>query len=219
MKTWQKVGIGIAVLAVAGGIVWYSVTQANKDVVTVQTTHASKEHLVSIVTASGEVRPRTYSNVLAEGFGRITGIRVKEGDHVKRGDILMDVDRVQPAADVDAQAALEDSMKASLDSAEAAYRQAQADLRTQQANLEKAKSDNDRGVLLIKNGIIPAQQYDLYKSTYDAAVSSVASATAHLAQTKAQVAQAQSVLGQSKATLVHLRDVLNKTTYPRRSRA
>ncbi len=213
MKTWQKVGIGIAVLAVAGGIVWYSVTQANKDVVTVQTTHASKEHLVSIVTASGEVRPRTYSNVLAEGFGRITGIRVKEGDHVKRGDILMDVDRVQPAADVDAQAALEDSMKASLDSAEAAYRQAQADLRTQQANLEKAKSDNDRGVLLIKNGIIPAQQYDLYKSTYDAAVSSVASATAHLAQTKAQVAQAQSVLGQSKATLVHLRDVLNKTTY------
>ncbi len=213
MKTWQKVAMGLGLLAVAGGIVWYSVNQANKDVVTVQTTRVGKEHLVSIVTASGEIRPRTYSNVLAEGFGRITGILVKEGDHVKRGDILMTVDRVQPSADVDAQSALLSSMQSSLESSQAAYRQAQDDLKTQQANLDKAKSDNTRGELLIKDGIIPAQQYDQYKETYAAALSSVASATEHLAQTKAQIGQAQFVLNQSKATLVHLRDVLNKTTY------
>jgi HlyD family secretion protein len=212
MKTWQKVATGVGVVILAGGIVWYSVNQANKDVVTVQTAHVGTERLVSIVTASGEVRPRTYSNVLAEGFGRITGIRVKEGDHVKKGDILMDIDRVQPAADVQAQAALVQSLQASLDASKAAYIQAQADLKTQQANLEKARNDNERGENLIKNGIIPAQQYDLYKSTYDAALSSVASATAHLAQTKAQVAQAQELIAQSAATRVHLQDVLNKTT-------
>src|ERR1700683_3773538 len=186
MKTWQKVAMGLGLLAVAGGIVWYSVNQANKDVVTVQTSRVGKEHLVSIVTASGEIRPRTYSNVLAEGFGRITGILVKEGDHVKRGDILMTVDRVQPSADVDVQAALLSSMQSSLESSQAAYRQAQDDLKTQQANLDKAKNDNTRGELLIKDGIIPAQQDDQYKETYDAAQSSVASATEHLAQTKAQ---------------------------------
>ena len=79
MKTWQKITIGVVGLAAAAGIVAYSVNQANKDVVTVQTSKVAKQRVVSVVTASGEIRPRTYSNVLAEGMGRITDIYVKEG--------------------------------------------------------------------------------------------------------------------------------------------
>ena len=213
MKTWKKVGIGVGVAVVAAGIVTYSIKQANKDTVTVQTAKVTKQKLTSIVTASGEIRPRNYANVLAEGFGPITDIVVKEGDHVKKGDVLMHVDRVQASADADAQAASLSGMQASMSSAEAANHQAEADLITQQANLAKAKSDWDRGRKLLADGLIPAQQYDQYKMAYDSASSSVASAQARLSQTKAQIEQARYVQEQSKSQLVHLRDVLNKTTY------
>lgn len=213
MKTWQKVCTGIGFVVMAGGLIAYSVNQANKDVVTVQTAKVAKARVVSVVTASGEIKPRTYSNVLAEGLGRITQILVKEGDQVKKGDILMQVDRVQPAADADAQAASMSSAKAALDSAKAAERSAVADLASQQANLDKCKLDFERGQSLVNDGLIPKQQFDATKATYDAAVAAVASGTAHVAQTKADAARAQFTLEQSQAMLVHSKDVLNKTTY------
>ena len=82
MKTWHKVAIGAGAVVVLGGIVLFSVNQANKGVVTVQTAKvATQDSLVSLVTASGEVKPTTYTNVTAQGFGRITEILVREGDH------------------------------------------------------------------------------------------------------------------------------------------
>lgn len=213
MKTWKKVSLGVGIAVVAAGIVIYSVKQANKDTVTVQTAKVARERLTSIVTASGEIRPKNYANVLAEGFGPITSINVKEGDHVKKGDILMHVDPVQARADADAQIANLASVQAALASAEAANHQAQADLITQQANQQKAKADFQRGQALIKDGLIPQQQFDQYKASYDAAVATVSSAQARLSQTKAQVEQARFAQEQSKAQLVHLNDVLNKTTY------
>src|SRR2546422_2984617 len=101
MKTWHKVAIGVGAVVVLGGIVLFSVNQANKGVVTVQTAKvATQDNLVSLVTASGEVKPTTYTNVTAQGFGRITEILVKEGDHIKKGDKLLLQENVQANADV-----------------------------------------------------------------------------------------------------------------------
>jgi HlyD family secretion protein len=73
MKTWQKVSLGVGGVVVLGGIVLFSIKQANKGVVTVQTAKvASQDTLISQVTASGEIKPTTYTNVTAQGFGRIT---------------------------------------------------------------------------------------------------------------------------------------------------
>ena len=106
MKTWHKVAIGAGVAVVLGGIVLFSVNQANKGVVTVQTAKVAKQDsLVSLVTASGEIKPTTYTNVTAQGFGRITAILVKEGDKVKKGDKLLLQENVQANADVQAQSA------------------------------------------------------------------------------------------------------------------
>src|SRR5437899_7773291 len=87
MKTWHKVAIGAGAVVVLGGIVLFSVNQAHKGVVTVQTAKvANQESLVSLVTASGEIKPTTYTNVTAQGFGRITAILVREGDHARKGE-------------------------------------------------------------------------------------------------------------------------------------
>jgi HlyD family secretion protein len=214
MKTWHKVGIGLAAAAVVGGIVWFSVNQANKGVVIVQTAKVAKQDsLVSQVTASGEVKPTTYTNITAQGFGRITEIVVKEGDHIKKGDKLLLQENVQATADVQAQAATINSYQSGVQAAEASYRAAQSDLSLQQSNLEKAKLDYDRGQGLYKDGLIAKQDFDQRKTSYDGAVASVEASRARMLSQKAQLEQVGSQLDQSKAVLVRTKDILSKTTY------
>jgi len=214
MKMWQKVAIGAAVVVVGAGIVIYSINQANKGVTTVQTAKvASHESLISLVTASGEIKPTTYTNVQAQGFGRITEILVKEGDKIKKGDRLLVQDAIQANADVQAQAAALNASESGIAASEASYKAAQADLLTQKANLEKAKLDFDRGQGLYRDGLIAKQDFDQRKTTYDAAVASADSANAKVLQVRAQLDQSRAQLNQTKAVLTHTRDVLNKTTY------
>jgi HlyD family secretion protein len=214
MKTWQKVSIGVGGVVVLGGIVLFSINQANKGVVTVQTAKvASQDTLISQVTASGEIKPTTYTNVTAQGFGRITQILVKEGDKIKKGDRLLLQEDVQANADVQAQSAAINSSEMGVQAAEASFRSAQSDLIQQQANLEKAKLDWERGQGLFKDGLIPKQDFDQRKSTYDAAFAAVDSSKARVQSLKAQLNQTQSMVNQNKAVLVRTKDILSKTAY------
>jgi HlyD family secretion protein len=214
MKTWQKVSIGVVVLLALAGIVAFSVNQANKGTVTVQTTKvAPQETLISQVTASGEIKPTTYTNVTAQGFGRITEILVKEGDHVKKGDRLLLQENIQASADVQAQAAAINSAESGVEASEASYRAAQSDLLLQQANLEKAKLDWERGQGLFKDGLIPKQDFDQRKTGYDAAAAQVDSAKARVLSLKATLDQMRSQVAQGRAVLVRTQDILHKTTY------
>src|SRR5580692_2162350 len=214
MKTWKKVVIGVIVAGVLIGIVVFSVNQANKGVVTVQTAKVAKQDtLVSLVTASGEVKPTTYTNITAQGFGRITEILVKEGDHIKKGDRLLLQENVQANADVQAQSAAINSNQSGVQVAESSYTAAKADLIQQEANLEKAKLDYDRGQGLYKDGLIPKQDFDQRKTAYDAAAAAVDASRARMQMQKAQLEQVRSTLDQSKAVLVRTKDVLQKTTY------
>ena len=214
MKTWKKSLIGVLVGGVLIGIVIFSVNQANKGVVTVQTAKvATQDDLVSLVTASGEIKPTTYTNVTAQGFGRITAILVKEGDHIKKGDRLLQQDNVQATADVQAQSAAIHTAEDGVLAADASYRAAQADLASQQANMEKAKLDFDRGQGLFKDGLIAKQDFDQRKTTYDGAAASVESARERVISLKAQLDEARSQVSQNEAMLKHTSDVLSKTTY------
>jgi HlyD family secretion protein len=214
MKTWHKVAIGAGAVVVLGGIVLFSVSQANKGVVTVQTAKVvTQDSLVSLVTASGEVKPTTYTNVTAQGFGRITEILVKEGDHIKKGDKLLLQENVQASADVQAQSATINSAESGVEAAEASFKAAQSDLVSQQANLEKAKMDFERGQGLFKDGLIPKQDFDQRKTSYDGAMASVEASKARVQSLKAQLDQTHSQLNQTKAVLVRAKDILQKTAY------
>jgi HlyD family secretion protein len=123
--TLKQVVIALVVVLGLGAIVALSINQANKGVVTVQTEKvATQETLVSQVTASGEIKPTTYTNVTAQGFGRITDILVKEGDHIKKGDRLLLQENVQASADVQAQSAAIRSSESGVQAAEASYKAA-----------------------------------------------------------------------------------------------
>ncbi len=213
MKTWQKVGIGVGAVVVLGGISWYSIYQSNKGVVAVQTGKVAKQDVVSVVTASGEVRPKNYTNVLGEGIGKITEIVVKEGDHVKKGDILLRLENIQPGADVQAQMASIGATEAGMRVAAANYDSAVATLAQRQADLEKAKFDWQRAQELYKDQLIAKQEFDANKATYDSAVAALNASKAQVEQARAAREQSHSNLDQTEAVLKHTQDILRKTTY------
>lgn len=213
MKKWQKVLIGIGIALALIIMVVVSIAQVNKGVTTVQTGQVVREDLTSLVTASGEIRPKSYTNVLAEGYGKITDIAVNEGDYVKKGDVLMHLESVQPGADVAAQeesvAAQEDGMKA----AEANYQAAVATQAQRQSDLEKAKFDWQRSQQLFKDQLIAKSDYDASKAAYDSAAAAVTAAQAQVDQTRAARAQQSAMVQSGEDQLTHLKDVLRKTTY------
>lgn len=213
MKKWQKVAIGVGGAAVLLGLVWFGIYQANKGVVTVQTGKVLQQDLTSIVTASGEVRPKTYTNILGEGFGKITEIVVKEGDHVKKGDVLLHLESIQPDADVQAQMASIDATEAGMRVAAANYDSAVATLAQRQADLEKSNYDWGRAQKLYTEQLISRQDFDASKATHDSAVAALNASKAQVEQTRAAREQAHSTMDQSRAILKHTADVLRKTTY------
>jgi HlyD family secretion protein len=213
MKKWHKITLGISagvILLGVGGFVYHQLT---KDIVTVQSGKVIKQDLTSIVTASGEVRPKTYTNVLGEGFGKITDIVVKEGDHVKKGDVLLHLENIQPGADVQAQIASIDSMEAGMRVAAANYDSAVATLAQREADLQKAKYDWERAQKLFQEQLISKQEFDANKATYDSAVAALNASKAQVEQTRAAREQARSNQEQARAVLKHTADVLRKTTY------
>jgi HlyD family secretion protein len=213
MKTWQKIGIAAGGVVLLGGIAWYSIYKSNQDVVSVQSGRVVREDLTSIVTASGEIRPKNYTNVLGEGMGKITDIAVGEGDHVKKGDVLLHLDNIQPGADVEAQQASIDAAIAAMKGAAANYDAAIATLAQRQSDLDKAKLDWQRSQQLFKGQLISKQDYDASKATYDGAVAALDAAQAQLESSRAARDQARFTLGQARAVLAHQEDVLRKTTY------
>jgi HlyD family secretion protein len=219
-----SVGAVVLVGLVVGGIVW-----SKRGVVTVQTGKVARQDLSSIVTASGEIKPPTanLANVNANSFGKITGIYVKEGESVKKGQLLLRTESVQQEASVDAQQAALKTAQADLEGATAAVQSAAANLKTEQANLAtaqanlaRAQEDFNRGKELLEESLIAQQVFDQRQNDFKVAQANVDAAKARVAQAQAQHQQANysrdmavARIAQSQAQLVGLKDARDKTMY------
>jgi len=213
MKTWKKVWLALGGLALAGGIIFFTIQQSRKGVVEVQTGRVSRQDLASQVTASGEIRPKTFVNVGANAMGKIVHLYVKEGDHVTKGQMLAQLENVQPTADVNAS-------EAALTAAEADYTAGVETLNTNIADLDRAKADLEQKLYdwkrsedLYKDQLIAKKDYDAAKNAYESAVSGLSQAKARIAQAKAQAEAYKRRIAVQKANLVHNADVLSKTEY------
>lgn len=213
MKTWKKVAIAIGVLVAVLAAVGFTVQQSRKGVVPVQTGKVAKQDIASTVTASGEVKPKTFANVGANAFGRIVKLHVREGDHVKMGQLLAQLENVQPEADVAATRASLEASRTDALAAQAGLKTAQADLVRAKADSERTKLDFDRASELYKSQLIPKAEYDMRKAAYESAAAQVEQASARIAQAKAQMESSEGRVKQTVANLRRASDVLSKTTY------
>ena len=213
MKPWKKITIGAGVVAALAIIVGITVHQSGKNVVTVQTGKAQREDLAAVVSGSGEIKPKTYVNIDSNAFGKITHLFVKEGDHVKRGQILAQLENVQSSADVSANEASLDAAKTDAVAADEGLKTAAADLRRAQADYDRNKLDWERAQNLFKDGLIAKSDFDKNKDAWETADAGLVQAQARVAQARAQKESADKRVAQNQATLTRYADVLSKTTY------
>jgi len=213
MKTWKKVLIGIGATLIVGIAVAVAVYESQKNVVSVQTGKVQRQTLAAIVSASGEIKPKTYVNIGANAFGKIVRLHVKEGDHVKKGQLLAQLENVQSSADVNATRASVQAAETDALAADAALKTALADLNRAQSDADHARLDWDRAQGLYRAALIAKQDYDLKKATWESAEAGLAQAQARVAQSQAQKDSADKHIAQSEANLTRVSDVLRKTTY------
>ena len=177
------------ILAVVGALVILFVAMGfikrkDKDVARVTTAKVEKIDLVSKVTANGKIQARRKVDLSALVMGQIVNLAVKEGDKVNRGQLLLQIDRAQLAAQT-----------AGRESALAAMR---SDLQAAQANAEQARLDYERARRNWEAKILSEAEYQKAKSLYDTA--------------QANLSATQQRLQESGANLAASRDSLSKTT-------
>ena len=209
----KKVILIIGIILLLGAIVGFTVNQSQKNVTTVQTGKVVQQDISSLVTASGQINPKTIVNVGANAMGRIVRLFVKEGEKVKKGQILAQLENVQSAADVEMTKATLSSSQTDAVAAEAALNTAVAQLKSSTADLDRTKLDFDRAQSLYKDRLISKADFDTKKAAYEVADAVHAQDVARVAQNKAQVDSAHGRVGQARAQLTRVNDVLSKTTY------
>lgn len=227
MKTKWKVALGVTAAVVIAGAVLGGTRYSKRGIVTVQTGKAIRQDLTSLVTASGEIKPRNYINIGSNAISpsRITDILVAEGQQVKRGQLLAKLEAVQPEAEVAAQRAQVSAAEADSAASEASLKAADDNVRTLEAGLARAKAELEKARInyertrqLWDQKLIAKQDFDQRRLEMEAFNAGVREAEARITQAKAQRAQLQASLSATQrritlanANLRRSQDVLQRT--------
>jgi HlyD family secretion protein len=207
----KKIILIVVAVLVLAGIVVGTILHGQASVTKVATGKAVHQDLIAVVNGTGQIKPKTYVNIGATAFGRITHLYVKEGDHVKSGATLATVESVQPQATVAAQQATIASSQTDITSYIAAEKTAEANIAQGKADLEQKRLDYGRAESLYNEKLISKQDYDAKQAAYDMAVATLAQRQASLAQAKAQTDSQRGHMNQAVASQRANYDALDKT--------
>ncbi|MFN8166157.1 MAG: efflux RND transporter periplasmic adaptor subunit [Bacteroidia bacterium] len=152
---------------------------------------AKKRDLVEIVSASGKIEPEVEVKISPDVSGEIVELNIKEGDRVKKGDLLVKILPDIYQSYLDRAVAALNSSKANLESSRSRLIQAQS-------QLEKARLTYDRNQKLFNEKLISASDWEAVKSAYevakaevDASQQSVSSSDFNVRSSEASVKEAQ----------------------------
>lgn len=161
--TGKKILLLVVVVAVVGILVVMNLNQQKQKPITVQTEKVRRDRIVQTVNASGSLVPITEVKISANVSARIMNIAVKEGDIVKKGDLLVELDKAQY---------------------EAAYEKALSFVQSNKANLRKVKSDMQRIRALYERHLTSEAELESAEAQLELAESQVIQAEAALKQAK-----------------------------------
>jgi HlyD family secretion protein len=135
----KKILIGAGIVLILGAIAFANIKFKRNPGVTVNVEAIQKRNLEAIVSASGKIQAKLFVNISADTMGRVTNLAVNEGDRVKKGQFLLQIDprnlrtRVESGeAALQAARSQAEQFRLALDSARASLKQAQDNHRRQQ---------------------------------------------------------------------------------------
>src|SRR5690242_18132148 len=188
MSQRTKWSIGIVFLLIIAGVFVLGAAKRSGKATDVRIETVQRRDLVASVTASGQVEPRTKVDVASDISGRIIRLAVKEGQMVKKGQFLLQIDPSTYQAGVERAVATLASSKAQL---------AQA-----KANLDQAKSNYERSAEIKKSNaaLVSAEQMEQLRTAVDVNQALYEAAVHNVDQSQAALRDAQSQL--DKTTIV-----------------
>jgi HlyD family secretion protein len=173
---------GVVVLLIVLAVVFHG----RKPPIIVQTEKVTRRNITETVVANGKIQPVTQIVISPEVAGEITALPVKEGDHVKKGDLLV---QIKP-----------DNYRATRDSADAAYRSALANKGLAQAQLDKAEAEYNRNLELFQHKLESDSDFLDFKTSYAVAKLQLETASHQVDQAKFGLDNANADL--SKTTIL-----------------
>jgi len=186
MSKKTKIILGVLGAIVLAFVAMGFIRRKDKDVARVTTAKVEKIDLVSKVTANGKIQARRKVDLSALVMGQIVNLAVKEGDKVNRGQLLLQIDRAQLAAQT-----------AGRESALAAMR---SDLAAQRATVDQARRDFQRAKQNWDAKILSEAEYQRARSTLDTAEANLAATEQRLAETGANLAASRDSLSKTTVT-------------------
>ncbi len=187
MSRGMKVGLIIGLLALAGGGgIAYSMNKKKNAGTEVRMEQVSRQDLVSAVTASGKIEPQTSVDISADITGRIIEIAVEEGDVVRKGQFLIQIDPAQ--------------YQAAVSRAEGVVSSTQATLLQVRANRDQAERAWKRADQLSRLGpnLIAPQQAEEAKTALEVAEATYKATRAQLDQSRASLQEAKDNLAKTR---------------------
>jgi HlyD family secretion protein len=207
----KKILFIILAAVVVVGLTAFFIYRQQSGYTKVLTARIVRQDLSSVVSGTGQIKPRTYTNLGATAFGRVTHLYVKEGDLVKKGQTVATIENVQQESNVVSQQAAVASARTDIDADIAAEKTAQANVERTKADLEQKKLDWGRAQSLFSDGIMAKQDFDAKKAAYDTDVASLAQAVAALNQANAQTDSLRGHLRMQQASLRANQNALDLT--------
>ncbi|GIV59354.1 efflux RND transporter periplasmic adaptor subunit [Rhodocaloribacter litoris] len=152
------------------------------DAVEVETARAERRTLTQVVTASGKVQPEVEVKLSPDVSGEIIELRVREGDQVEKGDLLV---RIRP----DFYVAQVEQAEAGVLQAKANMAQRRADMLTAEVELNRQKALFEKNAIAESDYVRAQNQYEVAKAAYEAAEYAVQSAEARLREAREQLSK------------------------------
>jgi len=160
----------------------------------VATEKATEREITETVTASGKIKPHLEVKITAEVSGEIVELPIKEGDVVKKGQLLCKIRPDVLKSGFDRAVASYNSQKASVGNSKQMLAQAQATFENQQSIYNRDKALLDNKVLTVAEFEAAKASYEGAKAALEAARQNVIGSNFGLAQSSASVQEAQADL-------------------------
>jgi len=153
MTTGKKIFIAVAILLVGGAVVAANIYYRRDRGVQVATEAIRARDLQEIVSASCKVQPKRQVNISANTMGKVTRLAVEEGQRVKAGQFLLEIDPRSLAGQLERGEASVAAAQSSLQTSRTAVVQAKA-------NVDLAKQNLKRQEDLWKDGLTTRENLD-----------------------------------------------------------
>ena len=201
----KKALIIIGVVLVGAAVVGANLYFQRETGVLVNAEEIRKRDLEAIVSASGKVQPKRHVNISANRPGRVTRLAVEEGQRVKQGQFLLEIDPRSLEGQLQRSEAGVAAAESGLQQARVSLEQARVNLQQAQANLSLAQQNLNRQEELWKDGLTTRQ--DLERAQNEVAVreTDVKAREQEIKARQQEITTREIAIRQEKATLATTR--------------